>query len=134
MKTAIPNIIWPVLLYILLTISGTARADDLISVYKQALVADPQYQAALEAHSAALEVVPQARSALLPNIGIGGDVSRERFDPRNEGETNYSTNQIYSIGLRQTLYQRERFIQLLSLIHISEPTRPFTLSRMQSSA
>ena len=112
MKTAIPNIIWPVLLYILLTISGMARADDLISVYKQALLSDPQYQAALEAHSAALEVVPQARSALLPNIGIGGDVSRERFDPRNEGETNYSTNQIYSIGLRQTLYQRERFIQL----------------------
>ena len=112
MKTAIPNIIWPVLLYILLTISGMARADDLISVYKQALLSDPQYQAAIEAHSAALEVVPQARSALLPNIGIGGDVSRERFDPRNEGETNYSTNQIYSIGLRQTLYQRERFIQL----------------------
>ena len=112
MKKAIPNIIWPVLLYILLTISGMARADDLISVYKQALLSDPQYQAAIEAHSAALEVVPQARSALLPNIGIGGDVSRERFDPRNEGETNYSTNQIYSIGLRQTLYQRERFIQL----------------------
>lgn len=100
------------MLCILLTVSGTTRADDLISVYKQALISDPQYQAALEAHSAALEIVPQARSALLPNIGIGGDVSRERFDPRNEGETNYSTNQIYSIGLRQTLYQRERFIQL----------------------
>ena len=72
-----------------MAVSGTARADDLISVYKQALLSDPQYQAAIEAHSAALEVVPQARSALLPNIGIGGDVSRERFDPRNEGETNY---------------------------------------------
>ena len=112
MKTATHNNTWRILLCILLTISGTTRADDLISVYKQALVSDPQYQAALEAHSAALEIVPQARSALLPNIGIGGDVSRERFDPRNEGETNYSTNQIYSIGLRQTLYQRERFIQL----------------------
>ena len=31
----------------------------------------------------------------------------------------------------QTLYQA---IQELSLIHISEPTRPFTLSRMPSSA
>jgi outer membrane protein len=112
MKKVIPNKAWPVLLFILITVSGTTRADDLISVYKQALVSDPQYQAALEAHSAALEVVPQARSALLPNIGIGGDVSRERFDPRNEGETNYSTNQIYSVGLRQTIYQRERFIQL----------------------
>ena len=61
---------------------GQGRADDLISVYKLALLFDPQYQAAIEAHSAALEVVPQARSALLPNIGIGGDVSRDRFDPR----------------------------------------------------
>ena len=98
-----------------LTLSGLglpAQADDLISVYRQALVADPQYQAAIEAHGAALEAVPQARSALLPNIDISGDASRDRFDPRNAGETSYATNQTYSIGLRQTLYQRERFIQL----------------------
>jgi outer membrane protein len=112
MIKVISNKAWAVWLCLLVAISGTVRADDLISVYKQALVADPQYQAALEAHSAALEVVPQARSALLPNIGLGGDVSRERFDPRNEGETNYSTNQIYSVRLRQTIYQRDRFIQL----------------------
>ena len=112
MKKVISNKAWAVWLCLLVAISGTVRADDLISVYKQALLADPQYQAALEAHSAALEVVPQARSALLPNIGLGGDVSRERFDPRNEGETNYSTNQIYSLRLRQTIYQRDRFIQL----------------------
>ena len=55
MKKAIPNIIWPVLFYILLTISGMARADDLISVYKQALLSDPQYQAAIEAHYRLLE-------------------------------------------------------------------------------
>jgi outer membrane protein len=97
---------------LLLVLGGQGRADDLISVYKQALLADPQYQAAIEARNAALEVVPQARSALLPNIGIDGDVSRDRYDPRNEGDTTYSTNQTYSIGLRQTLYQRERFIQL----------------------
>jgi outer membrane protein len=97
---------------LLLVLGVQARADDLISVYKQALVSDPQYQAALDAHSAALEVVPQARSTLLPNIGIGGTASRERYDPRNEGDTTYSTNQTYSVGLRQTLYQREYFIQL----------------------
>ena len=97
---------------LLLVLGGQSRADDLISSYKLALLADPQYQAAIEAHNAALEVVPQARAALLPNIGIGGDVSRDRFDPRNDADTSYATNQTYSIGLRQTLYQRERFIQL----------------------
>jgi outer membrane protein len=97
---------------LLVLLGGLVHADDLISVYKEALLSDPQYLAAIEAHSAALEVVPQARSALLPNIGIGGAASRERYDPRNEGDTTYSTNQTYSIGLRQALYQRESFIQL----------------------
>ncbi|MEN8205308.1 MAG: TolC family outer membrane protein [Pseudomonadota bacterium] len=97
---------------LLLVLSGQGRADDLISVYELALLADPQYQAAIEARSAALEVVPQARAALLPDLGIRGDVSRDRFDPRNDDDTSYATNQTYSIGLRQTLYQRDRFIQL----------------------
>jgi len=74
--------------------------------------ADPQYQAAVEAHKAALEVIPQSRAALLPNIGLSGDVSRNRFDPRKSGDTTYSTNQTYSVGLRQPLYQRERWLQL----------------------
>ena len=97
---------------LLATLCGLVQADDLVSVYQLALESDPQYQAALEAHQAALEVIPQSRAALLPNIGITGDVSRNRFDPRNGDDTSYSTNQTYSIGLRQALYQRERFLQL----------------------
>ncbi len=97
---------------LLATLCGQAQADDLVSVYQLALDSDPQYQAAVEAHRAALEVIPQSRAALLPNIAITGDVSRNRFDPRKSGDTTYSTNQTYSVGLRQPLYQRERFIQL----------------------
>ena len=87
-------------------------ADDLVSVYQLALEADPGYQAAIAAHAAALEILPQSRAALLPSIGLQGDVSRDRFDPRNSGDTSYSTNRIYSLGLRQPLYQRESFVQL----------------------
>jgi outer membrane protein len=97
---------------LLATLCGQAQADDLVSVYQLALDSDPQYQAAVEAHRAALEVIPQSRAALLPNIAITGDVSRNRFDPRKSGDTTYSTNQTYSVGLRQPLYQRERFLQL----------------------
>jgi outer membrane protein len=97
---------------VLAMLCGQARADDLVSVYQLALDSDPQYQAAVEAHRAALEVIPQSRAALLPNIAITGDVSRNRFDPRNSDDTSYSTNQTYSVGLRQALYQRERFLQL----------------------
>lgn len=97
---------------LLAMLCGQAQADDLVSTYQLALDSDPQYQAAVEAHRAALEVIPQSRAALLPNIAITGDVSRNRFDQRNGGDTSYSTNQTYSIGLRQALYQRERFLQL----------------------
>ena len=97
---------------LLLGLSTPAWTDDLVTVYQLALEADPQYQAAIEAHNAALEVIPQSRAALLPNIAITGDVSRNRFDPRKSGDTTYSTNQTYSVGLRQPLYQRERWLQL----------------------
>ena len=97
---------------LLLGLSTPAWTDDLVTVYQLALEADPQYQAAIEAHNAALEVIPQSRAALLPNIAITGDVSRNRFDPRKSGDTSYATNQTYSIGLRQPLYQRERWLQL----------------------
>ena len=97
---------------LLTMLCGQAQADDLVSTYQLALDSDPQYQAAVEAHRAALEVIPQSRAALLPNIAITGDVSRNRFDQRNSSDTSYSTNQTYSVGLRQALYQRERFLQL----------------------
>ena len=97
---------------LLLGLSTPAWTDDLVTVYQLALEADPQYQAEIEAHNAALEVIPQSRAALLPNIAITGDVSRNRFEPRKSGDTSYATNQTYSIGLRQPLYQRERWLQL----------------------
>ncbi|MDX2458252.1 MAG: TolC family outer membrane protein, partial [Gammaproteobacteria bacterium] len=96
---------------LLLVTGGQTWADDLVSVYLLALDADPQYLAAVEAHKAALEVIPQSRAALLPDIALSGDVSRNRYHFRDNGDTNYSTNQIYSIGLRQPLYQRERWLQ-----------------------
>ena len=92
--------------------ASSALADDLVSVFQLAVDSDPEYQAALDAHKAALEIRPQSRAALLPNIGLRGDVSRNRFDPRGNEDTSYSTNHTYSVGLRQALYQRERFIQL----------------------
>jgi outer membrane protein len=106
-------------LLIVLLLSGlatqlprTAAADDLLSVYQLALQSDPEYQAAIAAHQAALEVAPQSRAALLPSIGLSGLASRDRYDPRNSGDTSYATNQTYSVGLRQAIYQRASLLQL----------------------
>lgn len=90
-----------------------AQADDLLSVYRQALDSDPTYQAALASHQAALEVLPQNRAGLLPNLSVTSNVTRDRFDSRASSiPTSYATNQTYSLVLRQPLYRRDRFIQL----------------------
>jgi outer membrane protein len=107
------------LLPVLLLLSGLvlplpriAAADDLLSVYALALQSDPEYQAAIAAHQAALEVAPQSRAALLPSIGISGLASRDRYDPRSGGDTSYATNQTYSVTLRQAIYDRTSMVQL----------------------
>jgi outer membrane protein len=89
-----------------------AFADDLLSVYQQALDADPAFRAADAAHLAALEVRPQSRAALLPKLSLSGSYSRERFDPRTIGQRSYATNQNYSLGLSQPVFRMDRFIQL----------------------
>ena len=48
--------------------AGSAVADDLMQVYRQALSADPTYAAARAEHRAALERLPQSRATLLPLI------------------------------------------------------------------
>jgi outer membrane protein len=104
------------LLILLLAVSGVTRADDLVSVFGLALDSDPQYQAAIASHDAALEVVPQSLALLLPDINLRADVSRNRFHNRkpepDEKENTYSTNKDYSALLRQSVYARDRFIAL----------------------
>ena len=89
-----------------------AAADDLITVYRQALDSDPTFKAATAAHQAALEIGPQSLAGVLPELGFTGSYSRDRFDPRNTGPTTYATNETYTLGLRQPVFRRDRFIQL----------------------
>ncbi len=95
-----------------LMVALPASADDLASVYREALAADPEFLAATAAWQAALEVKPLSRAELLPEVFLSGTVSRDRYDPRNSNPTSFATNQNYSVGLRQPVYRRDRFIRL----------------------
>jgi outer membrane protein len=48
--------------------SAPALADDLLSVYRDALAADPVYSAARAGYEASKEKVVQGRALLLPNV------------------------------------------------------------------
>ncbi len=96
--------------------SSPVLGDDLLSVFRLAEKSDPQYQAAIAKHSAALEIVPQSLAVLLPDLSLGADVSWNRFHDRRPGpgetENSHSTNEVYSARLRQSVYHRDRFVRL----------------------
>src|SRR6476619_1049647 len=48
--------------------AGPALAEDLMSVYKDALQQDPVYAGAKSSYAAAKEKLPQSRALFLPNI------------------------------------------------------------------
>ncbi len=61
---------------VLLALAASAWAqaparNDLLALYREALANDPVYASARFARQAAVEQVPQARAALLPNVNIG---------------------------------------------------------------
>lgn len=91
--------------------SSAPQAADLLEIFEQARQQDPVYQAAAADLRARMEARPQARSGLLPNIGAGANYSRNRFDPK-DAEANYSTNQTWGLELRQSLFHRDRLLQL----------------------
>jgi outer membrane protein len=104
------------LVFLWLVIPLPGFADDILSVYQLAVESDPQLQAAKAAYQATLEVIPQSRAALLPNLGATGVVTRDRYHNRNpaagEPENTYATNKTFGAQLTQAIYQRESFLKL----------------------
>lgn len=87
-------------------------AADLKSAFDLARQSDPQLKAAVADYHAAIEVRPQARALLLPDLSLNSNISRTRFDPKDKSKvTTYATNKIYSVQLRQTLLSLDRFHQ-----------------------
>ncbi|UCC55465.1 MAG: TolC family outer membrane protein [Gammaproteobacteria bacterium] len=107
---------WMLVPVLCLVKAPSLYADDLLSVYELARQSDPQLQAAIAAHSAALEIVPQSKAVLLPDLSLAGDYTWNRFHDRKpdagEKKNTHSTNQVYAARLRQSVYHRDRFIQL----------------------
>jgi outer membrane protein len=103
-----------VLLWLAVPLPGLA--DDMLSVYQLAVQSDPQLQAAKASYQATLEVIPQSRAALLPNLGATGVVTRDRYHNRSpsagEPENSYATNKTFGAQLTQAIYQRESFLKL----------------------
>src|SRR5476651_1715932 len=61
-----------------IALPGAAVAEDLLKVYDDALLSDPQILEATANRMATLEAKPQARALLLPQIAASAAIERDR--------------------------------------------------------
>lgn len=97
--------------------SATVLAADLVEVYQLAGQNDPVLRAALANREATTLNVPLARSQLLPQVNLSGDVNLVHQEVKDSPNTvssfddDFST-QAAAIQLVQPLYNKERLVQL----------------------
>ena len=91
--------------------AAPACAENLLEVYRDALHYDPTYAAAQADHGAALEAVPQARAAFLPDLSAGANAGQNysKAKPNNKSTSFFSQNDNeyfqdwgYSLSLTQS--------------------------------
>jgi len=87
---------------VLLTLSAPGFALDLLQAYNDALASDPQLASARSQLQAIRERVPQARAALLPQVGASAAVMRQSFDT-DLAPSRQFTSQSYGIQLSYAL-------------------------------
>ena len=104
-----------------LAVWGTAfaaNAADLLQTYRAAQTQDPVYAAAVAAHQAGLEKLPQGRSLLLPNISLNASSAYNKDTvqypnapaglPFRAGQYNFNTHG-YGVTLVQPLFRLQNW-------------------------
>ncbi|MFO8212421.1 TolC family protein, partial [Pseudomonas aeruginosa] len=81
---------------------------DLISVYKDAVDNNADLAAAQADYLARKEVVPQARSGLLPQINAGGSLGTSRTSLDTPDATLNRSSQLVQASLSQPLFRADR--------------------------
>lgn len=89
-------------------------ATDLMDIYKQALENDTQFKAAYDNYMSSTEAIPQARSALYPQVGINTLVGRNEQNVRAGGfggKLAYSSNQ-WQVTASQAIFNYQAWAQV----------------------
>ncbi|HBA34816.1 MAG TPA: type I secretion protein TolC [Gammaproteobacteria bacterium] len=94
------------LIYCSAALTFPAFGEDLIDIYKQALTNDPTYQAARYDHMAVLELRPQAKATLRPQVDLSANAAWNEIE--NDTMSVFDS-QGYSLTLVQALYNQPAF-------------------------
>ena len=94
---------------------NSAYPASLLEIYQQALQADPRIHEAEARHLASLEIAPQARSALLPQIQFRGSLDNSNNSGLRIIEQTFdqdSNSNNWGISLRQSIFRWDQIINL----------------------
>ena len=82
---------------------AVARAENLLEVYQAAIKSDPLIREAEARRLAALESKPQARSLLLPQVNVGGQIYTANSDGKSTfPQVDRTTGNIVTVGNRSS--------------------------------
>ncbi len=95
--------------------AGSAGAEDLVQIYREALVSDPTLAAARSNWQATQENVPQARAGLLPSLVLSAVANEQDYhqtlhtDPQTKFSQRFPTTG-YTVSASQPLYRAQNLI------------------------
>ncbi len=101
----------------LATLAGSARSEDLLQIYREALASDPTLAAARATYLATQEALPQARAGLLPVFSLLANANEQNFTNRLHTDPGVSITQQfplygYTVSASQPLYRAQNWISV----------------------
>ena len=94
----------PALALALALAAGAASGADLLTLYRDARLADPVYQAARAQYQAATERLPQARAGYLPQVSGSASIFRNHSERDGTSDRDYNTKSI-AVTLAQPVFR-----------------------------
>lgn len=94
-------------LIISFSLCGSASAENLLDIYRQAQEKDPQLLEAKAQRDAAFEKINEAQAANLPQINLSADLG---YQKTNQNDSKTAGNAGATLGLTQSLYRRSNWI------------------------
>lgn len=93
---------------VLLGVSAGAHAENLLDIYQQAQIKDPQLLQSKAVRDQAFEKINESRAPLLPQIDLGAGLNYLQ----NKNDTQSNTNAKGEVTLSQSLYRRSNWVNL----------------------
>lgn len=98
----------------------TAIASNLMDIYHEAEEHDAELASAESSFFAQQEVVPQSRSALLPNVNFSTEHSNNRLEGNDINGTDRYDDTTHSVELRQALFRANSWFNLQNAQALSD--------------